>query len=50
MCTKLWFENMRGRDHSKDLGIHGRIIMGWILRKLGGKVWTGFFCLKIGIS
>jgi hypothetical protein len=29
------------RDHAEDLGIDGRILQ-WILRKLTGKVWTGF--------
>jgi hypothetical protein len=28
---------MKGREHLTDLGIHGRIILEWIL---GGKVWT----------
>jgi hypothetical protein len=28
-------------DHSGDLGIGGKIIFEWILRKYGGKMWTG---------
>jgi hypothetical protein len=24
MCTKYWFEPLKGRDHSKDLGVDGR--------------------------
>jgi hypothetical protein len=34
-----------GRDHSED----GKIISEWILRKWGGKVWTGYIWLRIGI-
>jgi hypothetical protein len=25
--TKYWSENLKGRDHSEDLGIDGRIIL-----------------------
>jgi hypothetical protein len=28
-------------NHSEDLGIDGKIIFEWILRKFGGKLWTG---------
>jgi hypothetical protein len=34
----FWLENLKGRDHSKDLGIYGKIILSWILLKQGGKV------------
>jgi hypothetical protein len=37
-----------GRDHSGDLGVDGKIILDWILGKLGGKVWTGFMWFRIG--
>jgi hypothetical protein len=43
-------ENLKGRDHSEDLGIDGKIIVEQISRKYGGKVWTGFICLRIGSS
>jgi hypothetical protein len=29
------------RDHMKDFGTNGRIILRKILKKLGGMVWTG---------
>jgi hypothetical protein len=28
--------NVRVRDHLKDLGVDGRIILKWVLKKLGG--------------
>jgi hypothetical protein len=43
-------ENMKGRDHSEDLGIDGKIILEWVLGIWGGKVWIGFICLRIGAS
>jgi hypothetical protein len=30
--TKLLLENLKGRDHSEDLNVDGRIISEWILR------------------
>jgi hypothetical protein len=29
----FWLENLKGRDHSEDLGIDGKIILQWILGK-----------------
>jgi hypothetical protein len=43
-------ENLKGRDHSEYLGIDGKIILEWILGKYGGKVWTRYILLSIGIS
>jgi hypothetical protein len=44
MSTKFWSENLKGRYHSEDLGIYGKI------GKQGGKVWTGCIWLRIGTS
>jgi hypothetical protein len=38
------------RDHSKGLGVHGMIILEWILEKVGVKMWTRFIWLRIGTS
>jgi hypothetical protein len=29
----FWLENLKGIDHSKDLGVNGKIILEWILWK-----------------
>jgi hypothetical protein len=41
----IWSENLKGRDHSEDLGVDGRI--DWILEKCGGKVRTGCIWLRL---
>jgi hypothetical protein len=38
MPARFGLENLKGRDHSEDLGIDGNVILEWILRKQGGKV------------
>jgi len=30
-ATKLWSENLKGRDYSEDLSVDGCIILEWIL-------------------
>jgi hypothetical protein len=46
--TKFWLENLKGRDHSEDLGVDKMIILEWILEKLFGRVWTVFIWLNLG--
>ena len=38
-----WWGNRREGDHWGDLGVHGRIILGWISRK-----WD--VCIGIGLG
>jgi hypothetical protein len=33
VITNFWLENLKGRDHSEDIDIDGRVILRWILRK-----------------
>jgi hypothetical protein len=34
-CIGFWWGNLRERDHWRDPGVNGRIILGWIFRKRG---------------
>jgi hypothetical protein len=43
-------KTLKGREHSEDLGIGGRIILEWVLGKYGWRVWTGCIWLRIGTS
>jgi hypothetical protein len=33
MHAKFCLGNLKGRDHLEDLGVDGRIILEWILKK-----------------
>jgi hypothetical protein len=38
---------VKERDHLEDLDVDGRIILKEILKKEGGKMWTGVIWLVI---
>jgi len=46
--TGFWRGNLRERDHLKDPGIDGMIILRWIFRKWDLRAWTGSMWLRIG--
>jgi len=33
IIIEFWTENQKGRDYSEDVGVCGKIILKWILRK-----------------
>jgi hypothetical protein len=49
MCTKFWSENLKGRDHSEDLGIDVKMIR-MDLREVIWEIVTGCIWLKILVS
>jgi len=40
-CTGFWWGNLRERDHWRDPGANGRMVLRWIFRKwdVGGMDW-----------
>jgi len=46
--TEFWLGNLKEREHLRDPGADGRIILRWIFRKWDVGVWTGSSWLRIG--
>jgi hypothetical protein len=49
VCTGFSWGNLRERDRWEDLGVAGRIMLGWIIKKWDVGVRTGLGWLRIGI-
>jgi hypothetical protein len=49
MHTIYWLKDLKGRDHLEDLEVNGKIILEWILGKLGWRVLSGYW-FRIGTS
>jgi hypothetical protein len=47
MRTECWSVDLKGREHSEDPGVDVRVILKWISRKWGRRLWTGFVWLRI---
>jgi hypothetical protein len=47
---RFWCESPKERYHSEDQGIDARQGSKWILKRLAGRVWSGFIWLRIGAS
>jgi len=41
-CIGSWWGNRREKAHWGNLGVDGRIILGWISRRWDVGIWTGF--------
>jgi hypothetical protein len=37
-CTRFWWESLKEKDDLEDRGINGRLVLEWILGKIG---WNG---------
>jgi hypothetical protein len=48
--TDSLLANLKGSNHSEDLGVDGRIIFEWALGKYYGKLWTRCIWLRIGTN
>jgi hypothetical protein len=46
----VWLGNLRESSDFEDLGVDGRMILKWILKKLVRRAWTGLNWLRIGTS
>jgi hypothetical protein len=40
MCTEFWCGDLRKRNHLKDLGVDGSIILKLAFKKWDGGTWT----------
>jgi hypothetical protein len=48
MRTECWLEIPKSIDHSKDIGVDGKIILKYTLQELGRRMFIEFIWLRIG--
>jgi hypothetical protein len=46
--TGFSWRDPRERDHLKDPGIDGRVVLKWVFEKWDTRAWTGLIWLMIG--
>jgi len=49
-CIYCWWGNLRETDHLEDLDVVGRIILKFILKKIGCGAWTVLIQLRLGLG
>jgi hypothetical protein len=45
---RVWWGDVRERDHLEDLSVDENAILHWIFKKCFGEAWAGFIWLRIG--
>jgi hypothetical protein len=50
MHTEFWWGNLKDRNNLRVLEADGRIVLKSIIKKQGGRAWTGFTKLWFGTS
>jgi hypothetical protein len=46
-CTRFWWENLRERDHWRDPGVDGMIMLRQVFRRWDMGIWTALSWLRI---
>jgi len=46
--TGFWWGGLRQGDHLEGLGVDGRILLKWILKKSDRETWTGLMWFSVG--
>jgi hypothetical protein len=46
--TAFWFRNLMERNHLRETGADGRIMLRWIFSNWEACVWNGLIWLRIG--
>jgi len=44
---KIWWGNLRERDHLEEAGVDGKIILRWIFRKSDVGIWIESMWLRV---
>ena len=48
MHTVFWWQDLRERGNFEDLGMDGRKILKWMVKKLDGETWIALLWVRTG--